>query len=124
MKTEPIPAADNQAPSRSRAFMAIRNTGAGKVTHTVTDTKTGEQITLPANEAWNLHQKLNAHDDLQEGNVGFECFGEALEIERYRLIRMTTIAEFAAFVVGRRHGMPDQRLADDLDAFMDTMKNE
>jgi hypothetical protein len=44
---------------KKRALMSVRSIGAGKTLHTVTDTATGEQVTLPAREAWDLHQRLN-----------------------------------------------------------------
>lgn len=59
MKIQALTPTDRPRLNRRRAFISIRSFGDGKVTHTVTDTETGERTTLPAKEAWSLHQKLN-----------------------------------------------------------------
>lgn len=58
-------------PKRQRAVMSIRH-----LEHTVVNLDTGERTTLPARQAWELHDRLN------EVAAGYDYKGARVRLER------------------------------------------
>lgn len=63
---------------------------------------------------------------MEQENIDYkgdrERLEKALDNSHDKLVRVTTIADFARFTLARRRGVPDHQLADDIDAFMLTIK--